>query len=43
MAMTTSGAGVASPKSEAVVNELQELTLQPANKLLPIRERKNSE
>ncbi|KAM4635627.1 myocardin-related transcription factor A-like [Polymixia lowei] len=30
-----------SPQSEAVANELQELSLQPAASLLPIRERKN--
>ncbi|XP_056144320.1 myocardin-related transcription factor A-like [Lampris incognitus] len=30
-----------SPQSEAVANELQELTLQPAPSLLPIGERKN--
>ncbi|KAG9340340.1 hypothetical protein JZ751_021452 [Albula glossodonta] len=30
-----------SPQSEAVTNELQELSLQPAPNLLPLRERKN--
>lgn len=30
-----------SPRSEAVTNELQELSLQPAPSLLPLRERKN--
>uniref|UniRef100_A0A667YQX6 Uncharacterized protein n=1 Tax=Myripristis murdjan TaxID=586833 RepID=A0A667YQX6_9TELE len=30
-----------SPQSEAVANELQELSLQPVPNLLPIRERKN--
>ncbi|XP_029618226.1 myocardin-related transcription factor A isoform X3 [Salmo trutta] len=30
-----------SPHSEAVTNELQELSLQPAPKLLPLRDRKN--
>lgn len=32
-----------SPQSEAVTNELQELSLQPAPNLLPIQERKNGE
>lgn len=32
-----------SPQSEAVANELQELSLQPAPNLLPIKERKNGE
>ena len=32
-----------SPQSEAVTSELQELSLQPAAKLLPLRERKNGE
>ena len=30
-----------SPRSEAVTNELQELSLTPAPSLLPLRERKN--
>ncbi|XP_041829812.1 myocardin related transcription factor Ab isoform X3 [Melanotaenia boesemani] len=30
-----------SPQSEAVTNELQELSLQPASNLLPLQERKN--
>lgn len=32
-----------SPQSEAVANELQELSLHPAPNLLPIHERKNGE
>lgn len=32
-----------SPQSEAVANELQELSLQPVPNLLPIHERKNGE
>ncbi|XP_027885152.1 myocardin related transcription factor Ab isoform X4 [Xiphophorus couchianus] len=32
-----------SPQSEAVTNELQELSLQPAPNLLPIQERKNDD
>lgn len=32
-----------SPHSEAVTNELQELSLQPAPNLLPLRDRKNGE
>ncbi|KAM7372271.1 hypothetical protein PAMP_009451 [Pampus punctatissimus] len=35
-------ASIPSPQSEAVTNELQELSLHPAHNLLPIRERKNS-
>lgn len=34
---------VLSPQSEAVTNELQELSLQPAPNLLPLQERKNGE
>lgn len=34
-------ASIPSPQSEAVANELQELSLQPAPNLLPVRERKN--
>ncbi|XP_070837220.1 myocardin-related transcription factor A-like [Chaetodon trifascialis] len=34
-------ASIPSPRSEAVANELQELSLQPAPNLLPVRERKN--
>ncbi len=34
-------ASILSPEGEAVANELQELSLQPAPKLLPVRERKN--
>lgn len=32
-----------SPQSEAVTNELQELSLQPGPNLLPLQERKNGE
>lgn len=32
-----------SPQSDAVTNELQELSIQPAPNLLPIHERKNGE
>ncbi|XP_036393733.1 myocardin-related transcription factor A-like isoform X2 [Megalops cyprinoides] len=40
--VTATKAGSApSPQSEAVANELQELSLQPAPCLLPLRERKN--
>lgn len=34
-------ASISSPQSEAVANELQELSLQPAPNLLPVRDRKN--
>lgn len=34
-------AKASSPQSEAVANELQELSLQPAPNLPPIKERKN--
>ncbi|XP_045929986.1 myocardin-related transcription factor A-like isoform X1 [Micropterus dolomieu] len=34
-------ASIPSPQSEAVANELQELSLQPASSVLPVRERKN--
>lgn len=34
-------ASITSPQSEAVANELQELSLQLTPKLLPVRERKN--
>ncbi|XP_034394915.1 LOW QUALITY PROTEIN: myocardin-related transcription factor B-like [Cyclopterus lumpus] len=37
----TAGAFIPSPQSEAVANELQELSLQPAPNLLPVRERKD--
>ncbi|XP_038125108.1 myocardin related transcription factor Ab isoform X3 [Cyprinodon tularosa] len=42
-AMEVAGASgsAPSPQSEAVTNELQELSLQPAPNLLPIQERKN--
>uniref|UniRef100_UPI003AAD08F1 myocardin-related transcription factor A-like n=1 Tax=Centroberyx gerrardi TaxID=166262 RepID=UPI003AAD08F1 len=38
---SSAGGPAPSPQSEAVANELQELSLQPAPNLLPIRERKN--
>lgn len=43
--MEAAGAGgsAPSPQSEAVTNELQELSLQLAPKLLPIQQRKNGE
>ena len=34
---------VPSPQSEAVTHELEELTLQPTQKLPPLNERKNGE
>ncbi|XP_033944229.1 myocardin-related transcription factor A-like isoform X2 [Pseudochaenichthys georgianus] len=36
-----SGAFIPSPHSDAVANELQEMSLQPAPNLLPVRERKD--
>uniref|UniRef100_A0A8D0CV54 Uncharacterized protein n=1 Tax=Sander lucioperca TaxID=283035 RepID=A0A8D0CV54_SANLU len=38
---SNAGAFIPSPQSEAVANELQELSLQPAPNLLPVRERKD--
>ncbi|RXN32821.1 MKL myocardin 1 isoform X1 [Labeo rohita] len=40
-APTDTTGSASSPQSDAVTNELQELSLQPAPNLLPIRERKN--
>jgi len=37
----TAGASTPSPQSEAVANGLQELSLQPAPNLLPVRVRKD--
>lgn len=42
-APTVLPAPASSPQSEAVTNELQDLSLQPAPNLLPIHERKNGE
>lgn len=42
-APTDTTGSASSPQSDAVTNELQELSLQPAPNLLPIRERKNGE
>ncbi|CAL9702329.1 unnamed protein product [Knipowitschia caucasica] len=41
MEVTVTPGSASSPQSEAVTNELQELTLQPAPKLPPIKDRKN--
>lgn len=43
MEATRKAGSAPSPQSEAVTNELQELSLQPAPNLLPLRERKNGE
>ncbi len=40
---TDTTGSASSPQSDAVTNELQELSLQPAPNLLPIHERKNGE
>lgn len=40
---TVTTGSASSPQSEAVTNELQELSLQPAPNSLPIHERKNGE
>lgn len=40
---TVTTGSACSPQSEAVTNELQELSLQPAPNSLPIHERKNGE
>ncbi|KAF3846690.1 hypothetical protein F7725_003768 [Dissostichus mawsoni] len=42
-ASPNSGAFIPSPHSDAVANELQEMSLQPAPNLLPVRERKDAE
>lgn len=42
-APTDTTGSASSPQSDAVTNELQELSLQPAPNLLPIHERKNGE
>lgn len=41
MEVTGTPGSAPSPQSEAVTNELQELSLQPAPNLLPLQERKN--
>ncbi|KAM9837598.1 myocardin related transcription factor Ab isoform 2-T2 [Aulostomus maculatus] len=41
MEVAGTGGSAPSPQSEAVTNELQELSLQPAPNLLPLQERKN--
>lgn len=43
MAAATATGSAPSPQSEAVTNELQELSLQAIPTLLPLKERKNGE